>query len=112
MICRKPNSTRRLAPVRCSAWLGVAPLLRCANDDALKVCGVVMARDSRQSATLGKPPERATRPALAVTLGVKLGGVMVWCDSVPPNDPSSATRPTRAFDCNLDAMAGFAAAHG
>ena len=31
---------------------------------------------------------------------------------VPPNDPSSATRPTRASDCNLDAMAGFAAAHG
>ena len=28
------------------------------------------------------------------------------------NDPSSATRPTRAFDCNLDVMAGFAAAHG
>src|SRR6266567_2059391 len=26
--------------------------------------------------------------------------------------PSSATRPTRALDCNLDAMAGFAAAHG
>src|SRR5258708_1136255 len=31
---------------------------------------------------------------------------------VRSNDPSSATRPTRAFDCNLDAMAGFAAAHG
>ena len=30
----------------------------------------------------------------------------------PPNDPSSATRPTRALDCNRDAMAGFAAAHG
>ncbi len=30
----------------------------------------------------------------------------------PPNDPSSATRPTRRMDCNLDAMAGFAAAHG
>src|SRR5437867_2047724 len=29
-----------------------------------------------------------------------------------PNDPSSATRPTRAFDCNRRAMAGFAAAHG
>ena len=29
-----------------------------------------------------------------------------------PNDPSSATRPTRACDCNLDAMAGLAAAHG
>ena len=31
---------------------------------------------------------------------------------VRPNDPSSATRPTRAFDCNRDARAGFAAAHG
>ena len=31
---------------------------------------------------------------------------------VMPNDPSSATRPTRACDCNLDAMAGFAAAYG
>ena len=29
-----------------------------------------------------------------------------------PNDPSSATRPTRASDCNREAMAGFAAAHG
>ena len=25
---------------------------------------------------------------------------------VMPNDPSSATRPTRALDCNLDALAG------
>ena len=30
----------------------------------------------------------------------------------PPNDPSSATRPTRASACNRDGMAGFAAAHG
>ena len=29
-----------------------------------------------------------------------------------PNDPSSATRPTRASACNRDARAGFAAAHG
>ena len=29
-----------------------------------------------------------------------------------PNDPSSATRPARASDCNREAMAGFAAAHG
>src|SRR2546426_3025250 len=29
-----------------------------------------------------------------------------------PNDPSSATRPTGRVDCNSDAMAGFAAAHG
>ena len=38
----------------------------------------------------------------------------VWRMSIArrPNDPSSATRPTRACDCNLDAMAGFAAAHG
>ena len=30
----------------------------------------------------------------------------------PPNDPSSATRPAGRVDCNNDAMAGFAAAHG
>ena len=30
----------------------------------------------------------------------------------PPNDPSSATRPTGSVDCNRSAMAGFAAAHG
>ena len=29
-----------------------------------------------------------------------------------PNDPSSATRPTRGYACNQSAMAGFAAAHG
>ena len=28
-----------------------------------------------------------------------------------PNDPSSATQPTRTCDCNREAMAGFAAAH-
>ena len=33
-------------------------------------------------------------------------------DALSANDPSSATRPTRALDCNRDAMAGFAAAHG
>ena|SRR6266571_3802652 len=42
-----------------------------------------------------------------------------FCDAIsherplkPPNDPSSATRPTRRVDCNQNAMAGFAAAHG
>src|ERR687890_19664 len=34
-------------------------------------------------------------------------GVRKW-----PNDPSSATRPAGRHDCNSDAMAGFAAAHG
>ena len=29
-----------------------------------------------------------------------------------PNDPSTATRPSGRHDCNSDAMAGFAAAHG
>src|ERR1051325_5625678 len=29
-----------------------------------------------------------------------------------PNDPSSATRRTGRNDCNSDALAGFAAAHG
>ena len=31
---------------------------------------------------------------------------------LPPNDPSSATRPAGRNDCNQSAMAGFAAAHG
>jgi len=31
---------------------------------------------------------------------------------MPPNDPSSATRRTGRNDCNRDAHAGFAAAHG
>jgi hypothetical protein len=35
-----------------------------------------------------------------------------WQASKSPNDPSSATRPTRASDCNQSARAGFAAAHG
>ncbi len=30
----------------------------------------------------------------------------------PPNDPSSATRRSGRMDCNRDALAGFAAAHG
>ena len=33
-------------------------------------------------------------------------------DASTPNDPSSATRPTRGYDCNREVMAGFAAAHG
>lgn len=32
--------------------------------------------------------------------------------SYSPNDPSSATRPTRRYDCNRDAHAGLSAAHG
>ena len=31
---------------------------------------------------------------------------------MPPNDPSSATRRTGRNNCNRDAPAGFAAAHG
>ena len=36
-----------------------------------------------------------------------------FCESEEmPNDPRSATRPAGGVDCNSDAMAGFAAAHG
>ena len=34
------------------------------------------------------------------------------CVRESPNDPSSATRPAGRNDCNRDAHAGFAAAHG
>jgi len=50
--------------------------------------------------------EPAARPILSVWRGVTHGVI------APPNDPSSATRPMRRHDCNSDAMAGFAAAHG
>jgi hypothetical protein len=103
---------RRDGRVRCSAWLGVAPLLRLTNCCALKLRGVLMAENSEPPATKLQPPEPATRSPLAARLGRKTCGVMVWCDSVPPNDPSSATRPAGRHDCNRDAMAGFAAAHG
>jgi hypothetical protein len=98
--------------VRCSAWLGVAPRPRLTNDDALKLRDVLMIEDSEPSVTKLKPPELATRSALAALLGMKASGVMVGCDSVPPNDPSSATRRTGRNDGNRDASAGFAAAHG
>ncbi|MEK7296104.1 MAG: hypothetical protein AAB018_06180 [Actinomycetota bacterium] len=101
MMCRLRLTTKlsdpahegaRLQPgrdgrVRCSAWLGVAPRLRHANDCALKLSDVLlMAEDSGQPATQLKPPERVTRSALAAMLGMKTCGVMVGCDSVPPND--------------------------
>jgi len=52
------------------------------------------------------PKTRSAKP-LAVQSRLQNPNDAKWS-----NDPSSATRPTRAFDCNLDAMAGFAAAHG
>ena len=54
------------------------------------------------------PKTRRTHPAETVTAAIILFANI----RSMPNDPSSATRPTRAFACNLDAMAGFAAAHG
>jgi len=41
-----------------------------------------------------------------------LYGILVGHENDEPNDPSSATRPAGRMDCNHDAMAGFAAAHG
>ena len=101
------------AAVRCSAWLGVRPRPRLSDGCAPELAAVpLIAEDSGQPATKIKPLELATRSRSVVTLGLKLCGVMVRCDAATPNDPSSATRPTRASACNLDAMAGFAAAHG
>ena len=55
----------------------------------------LMAEDSEPPATKRKPPAVAMRSTLAATLGTKTWGVMVGCDSVPPNDPKlSDSRPT------------------
>jgi len=66
-------------------------------------------------------PASATAPNATECHGVKRrrketsplswdGGVSICVEW--PNDPSSATRPTGRHDCNGDAQAGFAAAHG
>ena len=57
---------------------------------------------------------RAAAFSAAVSGGFASGvsSLIVACSFVRANDPSSATRPASAFDCNRDAMAGFAAAHG
>jgi hypothetical protein len=51
------------------------------------------------------PPQRIGLGLVDFACGVMLGVLMA-------NDPSSATRPTGRYDCNRDAQAGFAAAHG
>ena len=56
---------------------------------------------------LGKHLQAGTPSSRTIVECNSLCGGVVWS-----NDPSSATRPTRRFDCNSDAMAGFAAAHG
>ena len=48
--------------------------------------------------------------AIACSHWARLDGASIAF--MTPNDSSSATRPTGGVDCNLDAMAGFAAAHG
>ena len=74
-----PNArTEGERAVRCSAWLGVAPLLRRANCCALELADVLlMAEDSEPPVTKVKSPELVMRSALAVMLGMKTCGVMV-----------------------------------
>src|SRR5688572_27921051 len=64
------------------------------------------------SISLDKPSE--TSPEILLlsrsTLAIENGWQLEHAKTA--NDPSSATRPTGRHDCNCDAMAGFAAAHG
>jgi len=49
----------------------------------------------------------------ATTIGVKANVALALARGFPlQNDPNSATRRTGRNDCNRDAHAGFAAAHG
>jgi hypothetical protein len=49
---------------------------------------------------------------VAALFGYPLGWLHASWRAMQANDPSSATRPAGRVDCNRDAMAGFAAAHG
>ena len=82
------------------------PSVLALGSNPLKDQGVAVARIKR----VHQPPGKARRRVLDHHGASK--NVIFHKGKVRANDPSSATRPTRAFDCNLDAMAGFAAAHG
>src|SRR5207249_1808287 len=80
------------------AWPGVAAL-----------SGMRQARPPEQLPWETKPTSRQRHLALGVSswqFRSQGGRARV----MSPNEPSSATRPTKAFDCNLNAMAGFAGA--
>ena len=111
----KKNMERKSgAAVRCSAWLGDAPTeagiyeIRCAENLYVSERVTVYRRRSNGIESLWvSDPELGCNPLEHFHNGLIN---LEWRKS--PNDPSSATRPTRAFACNRDAMAGFAAAHG
>ena len=65
----------------------------------------------RQSLGLAKSGATTNSPALTKTTNTEATAMTVR-RLMTPNEPSSATRPARRVDCNREAMAGFAAAHG
>ena len=107
--------------VRCSAWLGdFAACLQKRKAKLRPGCKLTINTETFETRAL-PTIEMQLKPRKWLPL--KMPDDRWYFDSeaerdevlkvlMPPNDPSSATRPTRALDCNLDAMAGFAAAHG
>jgi len=78
------------AAVRWSAWLAIRRRPRLKNGCAAELSNVpVIAKDSRQPAAKSKTPNSTIRSNSAVTLGMKISGVMSWCDAAMANDPSS-----------------------
>ena len=126
------NETVNAVGIRCSALLGQFNFAWCImylRNGGERIRAIMLARDA-----LGITLTQAREWVDSVKLNRKLvsmeahrkmhdeypGGIsedqlrdyLEYEVSHWPNDPSSATRPTRAHDCNQSAMAGFAAAHG
>ena len=104
------------AAVRWSAWLGryrraLDELEKCKSERYYHGTPVMVDCPRYKGPGVAVTDNQCPPDQVAVSLE---NGNTWWypMEAVRPNGPSSATRPTRAFDCNRDAMAGFAAAHG
>ncbi len=95
----KGDGTRGPRPARRAGWGAALYLLHREQLNA--------ARNHDHDPFCARMPRQASRMTCGAS-SLELAG------EVPqrPNDPSSATRPAGRHDCNSDAMAGFAAAHG
>ena len=89
-------------------------MLRCLSNSAL-VSDVGLSRHAPNALTSSRRSmhETVLRPeAMSNSTPSQITSRVFMRRALPPNDPSSATRRTGRNDCNHDAPAGFAAAHG
>ena len=116
-LCRWPATRLIVAAIdRLAGELWPYPRWDTALTHRQKLARWIVVRANPQAALQAPTGEDWIRASLLLqklrrTLGFESSG-SPYRDAMKPNDPSSATRPTRRVDCNQSVMAGFAAAHG